>query len=525
MRLLAQRSRWIVLAAVLAGCAPARAPVTVPDTAIADADARVRQGCYDCLLDARNRLRSLIAKRAWPTVVRRLFEVELLVAMRERELGLDPAASLAAASERARELPASIPTERYLDAVASLPHVRHGWPRSELAAFRQARGMTPDRGRAEAEWVRQGPLTGPFAEYLAISLECAHDPRPGSTPPPQDDDARPPILRYRVATCGAAHRLTLEALRGDVPEFVETSLFLGQIAVATIAEGGAGDPHSLIAETLQRWPGSPAATYLGASLQHAVADWVRAIELYDRTLALKPLHEEAWAGRTIGLTELARHDEAIDAATRMIDLKLDNTVEAMYWRAWNHHARGDLVQGRSDIEGARRLRRSEAVLTLAGVIEHDQDELEAAGRDLREVRRMARGTNCRADWYLGSVLVKQRQWKEAAPTFEAAMTCYALDAKAREDAIRTLEEKTGIDPIFKQSRMARLQAEVQIQRRQQLAAAFNAGNGYALSGDLEKAKPFIEVASADPDLGDEIEELRRHMAAVAAARAGVLVTQ
>jgi hypothetical protein len=139
---------------------------------------------------------------------------------------------------------------------------------------------------------------------------------------------------------------------------------------------------------------------------------------------------------------------------------------------------------------------------------------------------MGQGRNCRAEWYLGSVLVKRRQWKEAAPTFEAAMTCYALDVKARENTIRTLEAKPGIDPIFKQSRIARLQSEIQIQRRQQLAAAFNAGNGYALSGDLEKAKPFVDEASADPDLGDEIEELRRHMAAVAAARrAGGLVTQ
>jgi tetratricopeptide (TPR) repeat protein len=521
---LAKRSCWFVLAGLLAGCAPVRPPLTVPDTAIADADARIRDGCYQCLIDARDRYRALVEARAWPTVVRRLFEAELLVAMRERELGLDPAASLAAAAERARGLPAAIPTERYLAAVASLPHVRHGWPRAELAAFRQSRAMTPDRGREEATWVRQGPIGGLFAEYLALSLECAHDPRPGNPAPPPDD-LQPPILRYRMATCASAHRPTLEEVRTAVPEFVETSLFLGQIAVATIADGGAGDPHALVAEALQRLPASPAATYLAASLQHTVADWARAIELYDRTLALKPAHEDAWGGRTISLTELGRHDDAIDAATRMIDLELDNAVDGLYWRAWNLHARGDLTRARSDIEDARRQRRSDAILTLAGIVEHDQNELEAAERDLREARRLARGSNCRADWYLGSVFVKQRQWKEAAPVFEGAMTCYALDVKSREHAIRALEDKTGVDPIFKQSRIARLQSEIQIQRRQQLAAAFNAANGYALSGDLEKARPFIDVASADPDLGDEIEELRRHMAAVVQARAGALVTQ
>jgi tetratricopeptide (TPR) repeat protein len=257
-----------------------------------------------------------------------------------------------------------------------------------------------------------------------------------------------------------------------------------------------------------------------------VSDWERAIDLYDRTLALKPLHEDAWAGRTISLTELARHGEAIDAATRMIGLKLDNVDRAFYWRAWNHHARGDLAEARVDINEALRRRRSEEILTLAGIIAHDEEDLDTARRNLTEARRIGQGRNCRADWYLGSVLVKQRQWKEAAPTFEAAMTCYALDVRARENAIRTLEEKAGIDPLFKQSRIARLRTEIELQRRQHLAAAFNAANGYTQSGDLQKARPLLDVAAADPDLGDEIDELRRHMAAVAEARrARGLVTE
>ena len=517
MRALAHRTLWLVAFGVLTGCAPGRPPVIIPDTTIEDADARVAAGCYDCLLDARERYRALTKGRPWPTVVRRLFEIELLIAMRERELGLDHAAALSAAAGLARDLPATIPADRYVAAVESLPHERHGWPRSELATFRQSHGMTPARAKEEAEWVRQGPLSGPIALYLATSLECAHDSRPRGTAAPQADAASP-ILRYRLATCGVAHRPTLEALRTAVPEFVETSFFLGQIAVSTIAEGGAGDPHALVAEALQRLPRSPAVTFLGASLQHAVADWDRAIELYDRTLALKPVHEDAWAGRTISLTELSRHQEAIDAATRMIDLKLDNVDRAFYWRAWNHHARGALADARADIEDALRRRRSEEILTMAGVIAHDQEDLEAARRDLTEARRMGQGSNCRADWYLGSVLVKQRQWKEAAPTFEAAMTCYAIDVKARENAIRSLEDKPGVDAVFKQSRIARLKSEIELQRRQHLAAAFNAANGYALSGDLAKARSLIDVAAADPELGDEIDELRRHMAAVAEAR-------
>lgn len=521
------------------GCSPARPPVAAPDTTSIDAaDARVREGCYACLLDARSRYDDLVRTRSWPTLVRRRFEVELLIAMRERELGLDPAAALASAAEIARDLPAALSAERYLAAVESLPHDRQGWPRSELSAFRRAKGMTPERARDEAAWIRQGPLAGPVGLYLASALECAHDPRPraASTPaagrPPDaaesdaEADDTPPIVRYRAATCGVPDRRALEALRASIPEFVETSFYLGQIAVATIAEGGTGNPHALVAEVLERFPASPAVTFLGAALQHAVMDWTQALALYDRTLALKPGHEEAWAGRMISLTELGRHEEAIDAATRMIDLRLDNVDRAFYWRAYNHHARGELAAARADIEDAKRRRRSEEILTLAGIVAHDQDDLDPAGRDLAEARRMGQGANCRADWYLGSVLVKQRQWKDAAPTFEAAMTCYAADVKDRERAIRMLEAKPDVDPVFKKSRIARLQFEIELQRHQHLAAAFNAANGFAQSGELEKAGRLIDVAAADPDLGDEIDELRRHMTAVAAARrSGRLVTQ
>jgi tetratricopeptide (TPR) repeat protein len=329
-----------------------------------------------------------------------------------------------------------------------------------------------------------------------------------------------------MATCAVARRPVLEAIRAAAPEFIETAFFLGQVAVSVIAEGGGGDPHTLVGDAVRRFPESPAATFLAGTLQHAVSDWERAIEFYDRTLALKPMHEDALLGRTVSLTELLRHREAIEAATRIIDLKLDNADRALYWRAWNHHAQGALADAREDIENARQRRRSEEVLTMAGIIEHDQEDLDAARRDLTDARRMGQGRNCRAEWYLGSVLVKQKQWKDSAPTFEAAMTCYALDVRSREDAIRALEAKADVDPVFKRSRIARLRSEIEIQHRQHLAAAFNAANGYALSGDLEKAAPLIEVAAADPNLSDVIDELRRHMAAVAAARHGrALMTQ
>jgi tetratricopeptide (TPR) repeat protein len=417
---------------------------------------------------------------------------------------------------------------RYIAGVESIPHDRQGWSRRDVAARRQSRGLTPERAAAEAAWIRSGPLTGPVAEYLAAAIECAYVPRPpGARPraagdaiaePPAESETAPPLIRYRRAICGVPDRRALERVRAEVPGFTEISFFLGQVAVATIADGGGGNPHTLVAEALDWMPDSPAATYLSAALQHAVADWRRAIVFYDQTLALRPAHEDAWLGRTVSLTELRRVDEAIDAATRMIALDLDNVDQAFYWRAWNRHAAADLAGARADIEEARRRRETEETLTMAGIIAHDQEDLEAARRDLERVREQGGTKNCRALWYLGSVYMKERRWPDAAPTFETAMTCYANDVASREAAIRRLESNASIDTVFKQSRIARLREEIQIQRRQHLAAAFNAASNNALSGDLDKAARFAAVAADDPDLGEAIDELRRHMAAVAAAR-------
>jgi tetratricopeptide (TPR) repeat protein len=499
--------------------------VSTPMASLETADARVRAGCYDCLLEAARAYRALVSTGLSSVALRRLFEVELLVAVRERELALDAEAAIGRAAELARALPPAAEADRYLAVVEALPHERNGWPRRELQAFRRNQAMSAARAAEEVAWLREGPLGGQLNEYLATATECTYGlrgrPAQVSAPPvagPADPaNAASLLVRFRRAICGGARREALEAIRAAEPAFVETSLFLGQLAVAAIADGGS-NPHLLVDEALSRFPESPAVTFLAASLQHVVAAWERALVHYDQTLALKPAHEEAWLGRTIALTELRRHEQAVDAATRMISLDLDNLDQAYYWRAYNRHVRAELTAARTDIDAARARRVSEDILTLAGIVEHDQDDLELADRDLRRARDMGRGRNCRAEWYLGSVFVKQRAWTEAAWTFEAAMRCYADDVSRREGLVRSLAGNSSLDPVYRTSRIATLEEEVRIQRRQQRTAAFNAANFHVHSGDLERARPLVEIASEDPELSAEVAELRRHLTAAASSR-------
>ena len=59
--------------------------------ALAAADARILEGCYDCLLAARATYERLAGSKYMQrdTMLLRLFETELLLALREKELQLD----------------------------------------------------------------------------------------------------------------------------------------------------------------------------------------------------------------------------------------------------------------------------------------------------------------------------------------------------------------------------------------------------------------------------------------------------
>jgi len=73
------------------------------------AELRVSEGCYDCLLEAKGAYEKLGVTQGRPSVAMRLFEIELLLTLRERELAMDSAASLARARALAPELPADGP--------------------------------------------------------------------------------------------------------------------------------------------------------------------------------------------------------------------------------------------------------------------------------------------------------------------------------------------------------------------------------------------------------------------------------
>jgi tetratricopeptide (TPR) repeat protein len=368
----------------------------------------------------------------------------------------------------------------------------------------------------------------PVRQYLALSLDCsyfrrgrpaAQGPQAGLAGVPQAPrqvvieqiprDA-PPLLLYRVGICMDLKRPQLESVRKQEPRWFEAAYFLARIDIARANETGAPSARQLIAEAYEHFPKSPAVTYLAGNYNQLIGDCKEGLRYYDETVALQSLHDNALLGRTVCLAFLKRFDESVAAASRMILIPTSNLSDAYYWRAWVQHHLKNLGEARADIDMAKKIVSNNAIHRLAGIIEHDQDDLLAADKDLTSAKAMTDGQyDCVSRWYLGLNDMKRERWTVSAAHFEDAMNCYERAALFAEQALAKMEAMKDIDPDFKARQIEGFKAAIKEDRAQQYASAFNAANHYMRGGEAPKAKPLLDIAAKDEALGPRVAELRK----------------
>lgn len=517
--------RFLAILALSGGCASVPKGPTPAEIAAmkAAAEASVRAGCYDCLLSARDTYTRLAEGKSRPLYVQALFETELLLALREKELAMDPSASFARAQALAPELPPAVDAARYLALVEAVPSDAMGLPAAEDQAFRRAHALFVPKVSAEMTWLETGALQPLVRQYLSISIDCKYRSRPGANGAPQRIGGPPldvpadaaPLIAYRLATCDAINRSALEDVRKRVPAFVETSLFVARIEVGNAQRTGGARARPLLAEAYARFPTSSSITYLNGNFHQLVGLCRDALKFYDETIALRPLHENALLGRTVCLTFTEQYEDAKAAATHMIDLQLQNMYEGYYWRAWLFHHQKDLASARRDIDRAKQIAYTGNIHRLAGEIEFDQDDLDQSEKDFIDAKHASDGgSDCTSRWYLGLIANKRSRSTDAAANFEDAMSCYATAATYTESNLRQMQARTDIDPGFLARQVEGLTAAIKEDRSQQYASACNAANHYARLGNRDKALALLDIAARDPSLDKVIAELRRFIGGV-----------
>jgi hypothetical protein len=351
-RPLAVQARAVALLSALAmllvvGCG-ARTARRADALALAAADAAVRDGCYDCLRRARDVYARLASAKRGDAVVVRLFETELLLALREKELALDWSASVERARAVAPRLPAVLEPARLLAMVDAVLPDQDGLPQRALGEHRRRIFPYVPRVPREVAWLAGTGYTPAVRAYVTLAVECTTGSRTasraGAPAPPSVDSS--PLVTYRASFCTRVDTAALRRVHEAVPGFVETAYLRGGSATAGDAESGGTEARALFEVAHARFPTAPGLTFAYGWLEMLAGDCDAAIRHYDATIAVQPLHERAWHQRTICLSNQRRDSAAIESATRLIALRAVNASEGYYWRAVSRLRRGELVLAR-----------------------------------------------------------------------------------------------------------------------------------------------------------------------------------
>jgi tetratricopeptide (TPR) repeat protein len=496
---------------VAASCASARVRRETA-AGLRDADALAARGCHACLVDA-----LAIYQRLTPRdpalraqIDRRVFRTSLLLALREKEIGLAAQAHLDRARVFADAHGAAADRER-LDLADRLPWAATGQTRE--AALQQSQRLSAQNDRIVARLTR-APLAGSddpeLDAYLDLSYFCTGRFRlaPARTlasflPPGESS----PLLEYRAGVCNLTEHAALDAALAAEPRFVEAQFFIGRIKRDMSMRGG---PRTAGREAVDAFTRAHQAFPDSAAITMELAGLVRvrsprdALPLYDDVVARVPGLHEAWLGKGLCESYTRRHEAAVTTLTHLVDMGQWLTGDALYWRAWNRHQLKQLETAQQDVERAKTLIYNTDVFALAGVIAYDRQQVDAARNDLHRALEIS-SRNCTAAWYLGLANAAQERWIPSGSAFEQASACYLLDA---DDGRRSLAQAESLeDSDGRAEQIASARATIEESLRQEALSAYNAGYGLVRAQDSVRARPLLERARQHADVRARADEL------------------
>jgi tetratricopeptide (TPR) repeat protein len=405
----------IVASGLLAGCASHRRPVApaVREEPV-DVSALIARGCFTCLEQAYTAAERL----NWPQA----FEAAILLAMRSKELGLPFESWL----ERARTLAAADPIRAlYADIVDALPLDPLSGDRDVLFARAIPRPRLLASAREWRQLLPTAPGSEPFRAYVGIALTClvdAYEDVQAAVDRTLDVFSGVPLVRYRAALCRTKGPSILADLRETDERFADADYPL-----ATYSLGERPPDYEValnrIVSASETFRASPAIRTVLGDVRQTREEWPQALAAYDETIVMVQTHRDALLGRTVALSRLDRHEEAIAAASRLIDLGGWYTGQAYYWRAWNQFTLSRLAEARADADKAKGQMVNAALFLLSGLIEWRSRRLEAAEREFEQSHNLDE-TQCDASLYIGGVRAERGVLSAALTALSDARGCF-----------------------------------------------------------------------------------------------------
>jgi tetratricopeptide (TPR) repeat protein len=516
------RTAGLVLVVALSGCArtplapvATAPPPPTPAQRLASADALIREGCLDCLVDAFGQfdlLRTIPSAAEIGTAG--AVRTAALIALRQRELGMSDEGY----RQRARSLLLGSPDQpaflrTVLDIVDVLPAGGvTRTPTSDLDLDRsRALRLNHDAWR---DTLRSLAPVSEFNAYVWLAFACASEARDVTldtifAPTAAFTDV--PLIAFRRATCRGLGPDTMRELFARDPRFIETKYYLGSYDVSLLVSGQdkLDEADHLFDEAYAWRPEWPALTQSIANIAMTVEEFERAALFYERTLALEPHAVDALLGKARAQTYLGRSVEAI-ATLDILLLERWFVGDARYWRALNESELERNDEAWTDIELAAKLLVNAEVPKLAGLIAYRRHQLDVS-REQFELSRTRNARDCETGYYLGVVLAEQRAWPRTAAVLREASDCLQAAELAYTQEIEGI--RASHDPPERQAKkIARREQYIAKGRRYLATSWYDIAVAYYNLSNPAEARQFAEKVLEDEQFGGRAKDILARLA-------------
>jgi tetratricopeptide (TPR) repeat protein len=495
---------------LLTSCAvKGRAPQSLPrpewERQAADASALLRKGSYLSLKQAVQAYSRLYAHPEFrKAIATRLAKAALLIAVREKELGISNMSYMDMALEVVSQNRSLAGLTPYAE-IAGFLWVQGKGVIGEVDA-RFATQETEKKLKATQPELREKARADEFSAYMYATLRCLL-----ASPSESGNEIGElaalfpdsPLLKYKKATCPSENGEWLNALLEQDPQFYEAAYHLGMIA---LSRGDLLQAEGHFSKTREGIPECPQATILLATIAFALEEVEKSLELYEQTLALVPDYRDALLGKAICLSTLNRPEEAIAVCEKIIALGFWLLGESYYWTAWNQHELKDNASAEASIEQAKgRLPTSTEVFTLAGLIAMERKNPAKAEMEFLEAVRY-NPANSQALFNLGALYARNGDWADSGLYFEKAGFAFESESRTLQDKIAQV-----LYSSLAQERKDRLLQKRKSQLDKTLLSRatgfYNAAAGYFNAGQKFKALEMAARSAEHPAFKEKAGEL------------------
>lgn len=326
------------------------------------------------------------------------------------------------------------------------------------------------------------------------------------------------LFKYKSATTGLRqNRGPLEALLKAEPEFYEAYYHLGEqaLGIERPLEMEQRSSNPFEAETYflkahEGIPESPQNTIYLGGIYILTEEYGKGLGYFDKTLALAPTYRDAVLGKSICLSSMGKHEEAIDILNKLVVLGTYLMGESHYWLAWNYHKLKDIEKAQLNIEESKtRLPTDSEVFGLAGTIALEKGELDKAEREF-ETSLEINGKNIKSVLGLAQVFALKNEWLDSALFYSHAVIAAAQEEIVLDEKIRTIES-SSLALERKAEMIGRKKQQRQVLEETEAMSCYEAALGYLNAGRKEKALDFAKKAAAHPQFKEAAEKLVRHI--------------